>query len=87
MLRFEEDHDLLRRIGGSTGSLSPYDWEGMYVTMIKRIHEFGLPTTQAELIAELQDWFSNVAESGEVPDESTIRRRLRPFWRALHGDA
>ena len=87
VLRFEDDYDLLRRIGGGTGSLSPYDWEGMYVTMIKRIHEQGLPATQAELIGELQEWFTDVAENGEVPDESTIRRRLRPFWRALRGAA
>jgi hypothetical protein len=86
VLRFEDEHDLLRRIGGGTGALSPYDWEGMYVTMIKRIHEHGLPATQAELIAELQQWFADVAENGEVPDESTIRRRLRPFWRALRGE-
>ncbi len=86
VLRFEDEYDLLRRIGGGTGALSPYDWEGMYVAMIKRIHEHGLPATQAELIGELQEWFGNVAESGEVPDESTIRRRLRPFWRALRGE-
>ena len=85
VLRFEDEYDLLRRIGGGTGALSPYDWEGMYVAMIKRIHEHGLPATQAELIGELQEWFGNVAESGDVPDESTIRRRLRPFWRALRG--
>lgn len=86
VLRFEDEHDLLRRIGGGTGSLSPYDWEGMYVTLIKRIHEHGVPDTQAELIGELQDWFADVAENGEVPDESTIRRRLRPFWRALRDE-
>ena len=86
VLRVEDEHDLLRRIGGGTGALSPYDWEGMYVAMIKRIHEDGLPATQAELIGELQEWFANVAENGEVPDESTIRRRLRPFWRALRGE-
>ena len=85
--RFEDDYDLLRRIGGGTGSLSPYDWEGMYVTMIQRIHEHGLPATQAELIGELQEWFGNVAENSDVPDESTIRRRLRPFWRALRGNS
>ena len=86
VLRFEDEYDLLRRIGGGTGALSPYDWEGMYVAMVKRIHEHGLPATQTELIGELQEWFGNVAESGEVPDESTIRRRLRPFWRALRGE-
>jgi len=83
VLRFEEDYDLLRRIGAGTGSQSPYDWEGMYVVMTRRIHERGLPSTQTELVEEMQDWFAEVAENGEVPDESTIRRRLRPFWRAL----
>ncbi|MGI3211838.1 hypothetical protein ACROSR_12055 [Roseovarius tibetensis] len=87
VLRFEDEYDLMRRIGGGTGALSPYDWEGMYVAMIKRIHEHGLPATQAELIGELQEWFADVAENGEVPEESTIRRRLRPFWRALRGAA
>lgn len=83
VVRFEDGHDLLRRIGGGTGSLSPYDWEGMYVAMIKRVHEHGLPATQAELIGELQDWFAGIAENCAIRDESTIRRRWRPFWRAL----
>lgn len=87
VLRFEEEHDLLRRVGGGTGSVSPYDWEGMYVTVIQRVHEKGLPATQSEFVAELQDWFADVAQNGEVPDESTIRRRLRPIWRALRGDS
>lgn len=83
--QFEDDYDLLRRISGGTGGFSPYDWEGMYVALLKRVHENGLPETQAELIAELQDWFIEVAENGDIPDESTIRRRLRPFWRAMRG--
>ena len=86
VLRFEEEHDLLRRVGGGAGSVSPYDWDGMYLTVIRRVHEKGLPATQTEFVAELQDWFAEVAQNGEVPDESTIRRRLRPIWRALRGD-
>tara|TARA_R110002124_G_scaffold109707_7_gene263101 strand:+ start:369 stop:965 length:597 start_codon:yes stop_codon:yes gene_type:complete len=87
VLRFEEEHDLLRRVGGGTGAVSPYDWEGMYVTVMQRVHEKGLPATQSEFVAELQDWFAEVAHNGEVPDESTIRRRLRPIWRALRGES
>ena len=83
VLRFEEEHDLLRRVGGGTGSVSLYDWEGMYVTIIQRVHEQGLPATQSELVAELQDWFGEVSQNGEIPDESTIRRRVRPIWRKL----
>lgn len=94
LLRFEDEYDLLRRIGGGagalspyTGALSPYNWEGMSVFLTKHIHEHGLPATQAELISTLQDWFAEEAVGGEIPDESTIRRRLRPFWRALRGQS
>ena len=86
VMRFEEEHDLLRRVGGGTGSVSPYDWDGMYMTIIHRVHEKGLPATQSELVAELQDWFGEVSQNGEVPDESTIRRRVRPIWRKLRGE-
>ena len=86
VLRFEEEHDLLRRVGGGAGSVSPYDWDGMYMTIILRVHEKGLPATQSDLVAELQDWFGEVAQNGEVPDESTIRRRVRPIWRMLRGE-
>ncbi|WP_282057804.1 hypothetical protein [Lentibacter algarum] len=86
MQRFEDEYDLLRRIGGGTGALSPYDWEGMYVALLKHIHEHGIPATQAELIAILQDWFADTADNADMPDESTIRRRLRPFWRGLRGE-
>jgi hypothetical protein len=58
----------------------------MYVTIIERVHEKGLPATQSELVAELQDWFGEVSQNGEVPDESTIRRRVRPIWRKLRGE-
>ena len=84
--RFEDDHNLLRRTGGGTGSITNHDWEGMYLAVIRRIHERGLPATQTEFVEELQDWFVEMAENGVVPDESTIRRRLRPIWRALRGD-
>lgn len=87
VLRFEEEHDLLRRVGGGTGSASTYDWEGMYVTVIQRVHEKGVPANQSELVAELQDWFAEVAQNGQVPDESTIRRRVRPIWRKLRGES
>jgi len=53
--RFEDDYDLLRRIGGGTGSLSHYDWEGMYVAMIQRIHERGLGHQAARAEAHHQD--------------------------------
>jgi hypothetical protein len=83
--RFEADWDLERRPGAYIGSIPRYDWDGMYVAMMKRINDQGLPATQAEWVGEVQEWFIANSESGDAPDERTIRRRITPVWRALRG--
>ena len=82
MTRFEEENELVRR-PSSQPSAYKYDWDAMYVAVIKRIHEHGLPETQAEFVGEFQDWFARRSENGDAPDERTIRRRLNPIWREL----
>lgn len=81
--RFEEKNELFRRVSGSTGSVSPYDWEGMLQALALRIHERGLPASQGELVAEMQEWFVEHSDGNDVPDERSIRRRITPIWRAL----
>lgn len=83
--RFEADWELDRRPGGYTGSAPRYDWDGMYVEMLKRVNDQGLPATQAEWVGEVQDWFVANSETGDAPDERTIRRRITPVWKALRG--
>ncbi len=83
--RFEADCDLLRRPASHIGSTARYDWDGMYIAQMVRIHEQGLPATQADWVGEVQDWFVEHSARGEVPDERTIRRRLTPIWKALRG--
>lgn len=85
--RFETDCDLLRRPASHIGSTARYDWDGMYIALMVRMHDQGLPATQAEWLGEVQEWFVATSESGEVPDERTIRRRLTPIWKALRGSA
>ena len=36
-----------------------------------------------ELIAEVQDWFAQHSPNGEIPEESTTRKKVAPIWRAL----
>lgn len=81
--RFEEKNQLFPRVSGGTGSVSPYDWEGMLQALTLRIHEKGLPASQGELVAEMQEWFVAQSDGGEVPDERSIRRRITPVWRGL----
>lgn len=81
--RFEEKNELFRRVSGGTGSVSPYDWEGMLQALALRIHERGLPASQGELVAEMQEWFVEHSDGNDVPDERSIRRRITPIWREL----
>jgi hypothetical protein len=46
-----------------------------------------MPATQAELITEVQDWFAQNSPSGEIPEESTTRKKIAPIWRALRETA
>jgi hypothetical protein len=81
--RFEEERDLLRRPLTSNGSAPRYDWEGVNIMLFRRINDQGVPATQAELIAEVQDWFAQNSPNGEIPEESTTRKKIAPIWRAL----
>ncbi|MBN9568194.1 MAG: hypothetical protein J0H79_11380 [Alphaproteobacteria bacterium] len=80
--KFEEEHELVQKPSVKPSS-SRYDWDAMYVHVVKRLHEHGIPETQAEFVGEIQEWFARRDERGEAPDERTIRRRLNPIWRAL----
>ena len=80
---FEEDNEMVRRMTSGPGATTPYDWEGMNIALIVRIHDHGLPATQAELVAEMQDWFADRSDGKKMPDSRSIRRRITPIWRAL----
>jgi hypothetical protein len=86
VMAFEEENDLIRRKSGGGGGSPEYDWDGMMVALIKRIHDYGLPATQAELIAEMQVWFAERSNGASIPDERGIRRRVTPVWRSLRQD-
>jgi len=83
--RFEEERDLLHRPAHGIGASPRYDWESMTVWLFKRLNEQGFPASQAALIAEVQDWFVEHSRTGDVPEESTIRKRIAPIWRAVRG--
>jgi hypothetical protein len=80
---FEDENDMVRRTHSGPGVTSPYDWEGMTIALIRRIFDHGLPATQAELVAEMQEWFADQTDGKKMPDSRSIRRRMTPIWRAL----
>lgn len=83
---FEEERDLLRRPASTIGASPRYDWDAMYAWLFWFTYEKGLPETQTALVTLVQDWFVEHSRSGEVPDESTIRKRLTLLWRKLRSE-
>jgi len=79
--------DKHRRASGGMNGGQPYDWTGMNIALIRRIHNHGLPATQAELIAEMQDWFAGQTGGKRIPDSRSIRRRVTPIWHELRRDS
>ena len=80
---FEDEHEMGRRVAAGPGASTSYDWEGMNIALILRIFDHGLPDTQADLVAEMQEWFSDRSAGKKMPDSRSIRRRIKPIWRAL----
>jgi len=71
-----------RRRGGP-GVPPRHDWDAFYAALTRRIHEHGIPQTQAELVREMRDWFEQRVDE-HAPDESTIRRKITKVWRELN---
>jgi hypothetical protein len=85
---FEDENEMGRRVAAGPGVSTSYDWEGMNIALIVRIFDHGLPDTQADLVAEMQEWFADRSDGKKMPDSRSIRRRITPIWRALQrGDA
>lgn len=80
---FEDENDMIRRVAAGPGVSTSYDWEGMNIALIVRIFDHGLPDTQADLVAEMQEWFADRSDGKKMPDSRSIRRRITPIWRAL----
>jgi len=82
----EEERNHVQRPSHGIGAGPRYDWEAMTVWLFKRLNERGFPASQAALIAEVQDWFVAQSRTGDVPEDSTIRKRIAPIWRAVRGN-
>jgi hypothetical protein len=67
---------------GKGGRPPMHDWDALYGWAARRVHDQGLPATQAELVREALDWLAAQGDDA-LPDESTVRRKLAGFWRAL----
>lgn len=63
---------------GVRGSLPRYDWDAARLEACRHIYFEGVPESYGALIRHIQAWFTE--KGGPVPDESTLKRRLRDIW-------
>jgi hypothetical protein len=66
-------------------SNSPYEWEAARLEACRWIYFEGVPASFGALIRHVQAWFA--ARGGKVPDESTLKRRLRDIWATFAPEA
>jgi hypothetical protein len=71
-----------RRRRAGPGVPPRHDWDAFYAALTRRIHDRGVPATQAELVRDMIAWFES-RDLEQAPDESTIRRKVTPIWREL----
>lgn len=82
--RFERQHGFLNamhvpendaasaRRGNGPGVPPRHDWEPFYAALTRRIHDHGVPATQAELVRDMVAWFE-ARDVERAPDESTTQ--------------
>jgi hypothetical protein len=92
--RFEQQYGFFNglHVPGADGGTEPrrggpgvpprHDWDAFYAALTRRIHDHGVPATQAELVRDMIAWFE-ARDVEHAPDESTIRRKIAPVWREL----
>ena len=62
-----------------------YDWEAAQLEAFRLVYFDGVPPSFGALIRHIQGWY--IAKGGRVPDESTLKRRLKKFWTVFGPEA
>jgi hypothetical protein len=86
LIRFEKVNPVLAdhtgaEEGNRRGAPSKYEWDDIWVELCAMIFLDGLPETQAELVQQVATWLE--AQGKPVPDDSTIKKKIRPLWQRL----
>ena len=67
-----------------SGRPAQYDWDAFWVEVYRRIHEHGLPETQAHLVDIMLDWFADRGE--EAIDPRTIEKKISKLLAVLRSE-
>lgn len=67
-----------RKVGGRPAE---YDWDAMYLEIVRYADVEALPSVQAELIGHLQQWFEDTY--GKQPSETQVKAKVSAIYKAL----
>jgi hypothetical protein len=67
------------------GVHATHDWDAFWIETCRTLYFDGIPQTQAALLRKMQDWFAG--QGRKVPDESTLKRKLKPLWQTFASEA
>ena len=67
------------------GAPQQFDWDAVWVELCAVIFLDGLPSTQTELVQHIAAWLES--QGKKVPDDSTIKKKIRPLWQRLRPQA
>lgn len=67
--------------GTNRGRPEKYNWTTFHAELTRKIHDDGVPTSQAELENYMAEWC--MQQWGSEPSESTIREKISSTYRAL----
>lgn len=73
-----EDDAVLGTKAGRRGSQPTHAWDAARLEACRFIYFEGVPESFGALIRHMQAWFAQRGD--KVPDESTLKRRLRDIW-------
>ena len=85
--RFEGSHGISREDAAPfrRGAPQRFDWDSFWVEICRIVHDDGIPRTQSELVGRMCEWFD--VHNSASPDESTIKKKLKPLWHAIRPEA
>lgn len=64
------------------GAPPRHDWDAFAGAIARRVHDYGMPVSQGELVRDMMDWFTK-RDDVPPPDERTLRRKVSAIWREL----
>jgi hypothetical protein len=72
----------LQKRPGGPGAPPKHDWDAFAGAIARRVHDYGMPVSQGELVRDMMDWFAG-REDFPPPDERTVRRKVSAIWKEL----